>query len=484
MGTLQALVLLSIVLKGVFAYGSDDDRVKYLPGLDQMPNYRQYSGYLQGATQNIQHHYWLVEANTNAEKLPLVLWLNGGPGCSSLLGLLNENGPFWTGPNKTLTTNPYSWNLIANVLYLESPAGVGFSYAVDGNVSTDDDIVAMNNFAALQNFFERFPAYKGRELYITGESYGGVYVPTLALLVASKPEFNLRAIAVGNGLLSYDLNDNSLLYFAYYHGLLGERLWNSLLYSCCDETVNQYCMFTKSKNSQCKGYVYEASHIIDVGLNIYNVYAPCAGGVPTKVSRDPNHAHLDRQSADRQNLFRSNSFVRHQHEQEGKLAVSGAKEVIPCSDDRDITGYLNDVDVRMALHIPPSVQAWEPCSSNVSQAYKRVYRDLTQQYLSLLQQKIRILIYNGDVDMACNFLGDEWFVNALGLPLVKPRVAWYYNATDGTRQVGGFTKTFRMEPTATDCTYLTICGSGHMVPQDKPPQAFTLFRDFIQYAPK
>ncbi|VDN38980.1 unnamed protein product, partial [Dibothriocephalus latus] len=75
---------------------------------------------------------------------------------------------------------------------MESPAGVGFSYAVNGNVSTDDDIVARNNFAALQNFFERFPIYKGRDFYITGESYGGVYVPTLALLVASKPELNLR----------------------------------------------------------------------------------------------------------------------------------------------------------------------------------------------------------------------------------------------------------------------------------------------------
>ncbi|VDL87310.1 unnamed protein product [Schistocephalus solidus] len=171
----QVFILL-YVLKGLFARTSDDDLVQSLPGLNPMPKFRQYSGYLQGATENIQLHYWLVEASTNAEKLPLVLWLNGGPGCSSLLGLLNENGPF----------------SIANILYLESPAGVGFSYAVNGNVSTDDDIVAKNNFAALENFFKRFPSYKGRDFYITGESYGGIYVPILALLVASKPEINLR----------------------------------------------------------------------------------------------------------------------------------------------------------------------------------------------------------------------------------------------------------------------------------------------------
>uniref|UniRef100_A0A0X3PNX8 Carboxypeptidase n=1 Tax=Schistocephalus solidus TaxID=70667 RepID=A0A0X3PNX8_SCHSO len=480
----QVFILL-YVLKGLFARTSDDDLVQSLPGLNPMPKFRQYSGYLQGATENIQLHYWLVEASTNAEKLPLVLWLNGGPGCSSLLGLLNENGPFSTGPNKKLVTSPYSWNSIANILYLESPAGVGFSYAVNGNVSTDDDIVAKNNFAALENFFKRFPSYKGRDFYITGESYGGIYVPILALLVASKPEINLRAIAVGNGLLSYDLNDNSLLYFAYYHGLLGERLWDDLHYSCCDKTFNKYCLFTRSKTSLCKSYVYEAVHTLDFGLNVYNLYAPCAGGVPPKLSRDRNNSHLDRKSADRLNLFRSNPFVLQERELAGNsTAAAVAKEVIPCSDDRDITDYLNDEDVRAALHIPFSVPAWESCSSNVSQSYKRVYQDLTKQYLGLLERKIRVLIYNGDVDMACNFLGDEWFVDALGLPLIRPRVAWYYDSTDGTRQVGGFTKTFRMDPTATDCTYLTVRGSGHMVPQDKPAQGLTLFRDFIQYTSK
>ncbi|VDQ03043.1 unnamed protein product [Trichobilharzia regenti] len=106
---------------------------------------------------------------------------------------------------------------------MESPAGVGFSYSLDGNVTTDDDQTALNNHHALLHFLDKFPEYEGRKLYVTGESYGGVYVPTLALLLKDSPRFKLAGIAVGNGLTSYKLNDNSLLYFIKYHGLIGER---------------------------------------------------------------------------------------------------------------------------------------------------------------------------------------------------------------------------------------------------------------------
>ena len=72
----------------------------------------------------------------------------------------------------------------------------------------------------------KFPEYKGRDFYITGESYAGIYIPTLAVILADhKNEFlgNFNGYAIGNGLLGYDYNDRSLLYFAYHHGLIGEE---------------------------------------------------------------------------------------------------------------------------------------------------------------------------------------------------------------------------------------------------------------------
>ncbi|KAF8566967.1 hypothetical protein P879_08439 [Paragonimus westermani] len=160
---------------------NESDRIVSLPRLTVEPSFRQYSGFLEGATPNIQLHYWLVEAVGNHSGAPLFLWLNGGPGCSSLFGHLYENGPFIVKPGPNLVRNPYSWNLLGNVLYLESPAGVGFSYAKDGNTSASDDTTSLHNYHALWHFLKKFPAYKNRAFYITGESYAGIYVPTLAL---------------------------------------------------------------------------------------------------------------------------------------------------------------------------------------------------------------------------------------------------------------------------------------------------------------
>lgn len=82
--------------------------------------------------------------------------------------------------------------------------------------------VAKDNFLALQDFFSKFPEYKTNDFYITGESYGGIYVPTLSSLVVNDTSINFKGMAIGNGITNFDMNDNSLLYFGYYHGLIGE----------------------------------------------------------------------------------------------------------------------------------------------------------------------------------------------------------------------------------------------------------------------
>uniref|UniRef100_A0A1D5QXD6 Carboxypeptidase n=1 Tax=Macaca mulatta TaxID=9544 RepID=A0A1D5QXD6_MACMU len=271
------LLLVSWAPRGEAA--PDQDEIQRLPGLAKQPSFRQYSGYLKGS--GSKHlHYWFVESQKDPENSPVVLWLNGGPGCSSLDGLLTEHGPFLVQPDGvTLEYNPYSWNLIANVLYLESPAGVGFSYSDDKFYATNDTEVAQSNFEALQDFFHLFPEYKNNKLFLTGESYAGIYIPTLAVLVMQDPSMNLQGLAVGNGLSSYEQNDNSLVYFAYYHGLLGNRLWSSLQTHCCSQNK---CNFYDNKDPECVTNLQEVARIVgNSGLNIYNLYAPCAGGVPS-----------------------------------------------------------------------------------------------------------------------------------------------------------------------------------------------------------
>merc|ERR1712002_598123 len=106
-------------------------------------------------------HYWFTESQRDPTTDPVILWLNGGPGCSSLDGFLAELGPFKIdNDGATVLQNPYSWNLNASVLFLEAPACVGFSYDLNEECETNDDLTSTSNYAALQNFFsEKFPEY-------------------------------------------------------------------------------------------------------------------------------------------------------------------------------------------------------------------------------------------------------------------------------------------------------------------------------------
>jgi carboxypeptidase C (cathepsin A) len=118
----------------------------------------------------------------NAAKDPVVVWFNGGPGCSSMEGLFAEHGPYvFDDGEDVIKPNPEPWNKRANVLYIESPAGVGYSVAKTEEDQRHNDLSSsMDAFAAIQLFFKDFNEYLPNDLYISGESYAGIYVPYLA----------------------------------------------------------------------------------------------------------------------------------------------------------------------------------------------------------------------------------------------------------------------------------------------------------------
>jgi carboxypeptidase C (cathepsin A) len=109
--------------------------------------------------------YWYFEATESPETKPLLLWLNGGPGCSSLAGMWVENGPFVLDKDLNISLNPYSWNKVANVLYLEQPAGVGFSYPAG---KTNDEITSTDTYNGLLGFLDIHTELKGRPFFIAG----------------------------------------------------------------------------------------------------------------------------------------------------------------------------------------------------------------------------------------------------------------------------------------------------------------------------
>ncbi|XP_041375528.1 lysosomal protective protein-like [Gigantopelta aegis] len=471
------LILVAVALIDVSVAAVAGDEIKMMPGLKKQPSFRQYSGYLK-ASGTKKLHYWFTESQNNPKIDPLVLWMNGGPGCSSVLGLLTENGPFRVmDDGKTVVYSETSWNKVANMLFLEAPVGVGFSYSDDKNYTTGDDQVAFDNHMALKDFFAKFYEYKDHEFYITGESYGGIYVPTLSSLVVDDKSINFKGFAVGNGLSNDEMNDNSLIYFAYYHGLIGDNLWKDLQKHCCS-VCEPRCLFTENKKDiDCGKAIGEASKAVYGGdLNIYNLYAECAGGAVGLT------AHFDEslQKVATSDFGWPFSSVESLHKDREMLKMMNPEKLSlspPCINSSNIVSYLNTDIVRKALHIPAVVQKWETCSAIVGMHYKRKYTDMSAQYGKVLKAGIRGLVYNGDIDMACNFLGDEWFVDSLGLKMIAERKPWFFIQKDDTKQVAGYVKTF------TNLTLVTVRGAGHMVPTDRAVPALKMFSHFLKNIP-
>ncbi|KAF3969443.1 hypothetical protein CMV_006773 [Castanea mollissima] len=166
-------------------------------------------------------------------------------------------------------------NISANVLFLESPAGVGFSYS---NTTSDydksgDSRTAADNYVFLVNWLERFPEYKDRDFYISGESYAGHYVPQLAHTIlyhnkkANKTIINLKGIIIGNAVINDETDEQGLVDYLGSHAIIS----NEDVYQ-----IHKYCDF--SPNATAQSRECEASYLAlednIIAINIYNIYAP------------------------------------------------------------------------------------------------------------------------------------------------------------------------------------------------------------------
>merc|ERR1712086_851619 len=138
---------------------------------------------------------------------PLLIWLQGGPGGSSMFGLFAEMGPFGLSAELKLVPNAESWNTDYGMLFIDNPVGAGFSYTTDqdGYCTDTKDCVARNLYSLLQQFYQVFPEQLQSKLFITGESYGGHYVPAIGAYIHEQNMKNenkmipLAGIAVGDG---------------------------------------------------------------------------------------------------------------------------------------------------------------------------------------------------------------------------------------------------------------------------------------------
>lgn len=427
-------------------------QITSLPGAPNV-NFKQYSGYYNvGTKKNHMLHYWFVESQNNPATDPVLLWLTGGPGCSGLSALLTEWGPWNVNKDgATLSNNPYSWNKNASILTLEAPAGVGYSYATDNNISTGDDQTASENWEALTLFFQEFTQYKGNDFYVTGESYGGIYVPTLVQTILDRQNqfhINIKGLAIGNGCVSENEGVDSLVNFLYHHGVVDEAKWQHMKASCCHNDTDACPWHSFGEFSSCGEFVEATQQTAwNGGLNPYNMYADCVS------------------------YSASFRFAMEYERRFNKKYTPEVLGTVPCLDESPVTNYLNRQDVRKALGIPSSLPQWSICSNAISYGYKRQYGDMTSRVLNAVNNNnLKMMLYNGDVDLACNALMGQRFTDKLGLTLSKKKTHFTVQG-----QIGGYVTQYK----GGQVTFATARGAGHMVPTDKPAVAEHLIQSFL-----
>ncbi|XP_010464446.1 PREDICTED: serine carboxypeptidase-like 27 [Camelina sativa] len=424
------------------------DRISKLPGQPSNVDFRQYSGYV---TVNEERgralFYWLVESplTRDPKSRPLVLWLNGGPGCSSVAyGGAEEIGPFRVGSDgKTLHPKLYAWNKLANLLFLESPAGVGFSYSNTSSdlYTTGDQRTAEDSYRFLVNWFERFPQYKHRDFYIIGESYAGHFVPQLSKLVHERnkgfknPAINLKGFMVGNAVTD-DYHDY-IGTFEYWwnHGLISDSTYHQLKTAC-------YSVSSQHPTLQCMEALRNAE-LEQGNIDPYSIFTkPCNNTVQLK------------------------SFLKGRYPW-----MSRAYD--PCS-ERYSNVYFNRVEVQKALHanVTRLPYPWKACSDIVGNYWEDSPLSMLPIYRELITAGLKIWVFSGDTDAVVPITATRYSIDALKLTTITNWYPWYDHG-----KVGGWSQVYK------GLTLVTVAGAGHEVPLHRPRQAFILFRSFLENKP-
>lgn len=463
LSTLLCPLFAAAVVAAAGDYGPDAlrDEISALPGLSAAP-WRMFSGYVDVSAPDEkegtrQMFYWFVESQHAPATDPVILWTNGGPGCSGLGGFLGENGPFRVGPGgRELTSNDHAWNKVANMVFIEQPVGVGFSRA-NASILYGDAQAAADNHRFVLGFFRRYPQYAQQDFFISSESYGGHYMPTLAQsLRAAKDVPQFRGIFLGNPLTYMPYRNHGQYGTAWGHQLLPAPLWRRY------ESAG--CATSFPVSPACQNITGEMDLILG-GFDAYALdFDKC--GTPAAAGR-----HERRQL--RRAVLRASRAA---SEGAGAPALEAEGPYEPCIQDF-MHEYLNREDVQTAIHVKPGAK-WGMCSDSVSDAYD--LNDVNAPMMPIWQELIEggglnIMIYSGDDDSVCATLGSQQFVWDLGYG-AKPGKAW--QAWKVSDQVAGFVTDFAV-PSLGAFRFATVHGAGHMVPATQPARSLALLQAFL-----
>ncbi|GBF91928.1 serine carboxypeptidase-like [Raphidocelis subcapitata] len=396
------------------------------------------SGYLTASRANGAELFYVFfeaeEPEGPMEETPIVLWLQGGPGCSSMFGMLYLNGPVFVQPDMSLKPNPGRWNRQYATLYVDQPIGTGYSLLGNAPIPRDELTVGAHLYTALQEFYRSHESYRKRPLYLTGESYAGKYVPSAAHFIlqahatahgyADKlkkrremdpdieaPLFPLGGLAIGNGFTDAVAQTRVQAEVAWGMGLIDTRQRR-------EAEAMQEQVIEMVNNKQWR----KARDLSDQLLAY--ITAAAALGTLEDVRRDEGY------------------------------------------DAPDITTrYLNLPEVKADLGAKADI-TYVSCSPEVDAAMGHDVMKSTANLVPDLLAFSHVLLYHGQFDAECGVGSNEAWISQLAWPghtgFVNADRAIWRDGDGGDGEALGYWKSHSR------LTHVVIRNAGHMVPHDRP----------------
>lgn len=406
-----------------------------LDGLNPVEQPESYSGFLtvkEDTDSNM--FFWFIPAtDVDPSEAPVVIWLQGGPGSSSLFGLLELHGPFLAnyveptidnqndGPVDAVM-NPYAWSKKANMIYIDNPVGAGFSYATYDGLPSNQEEFARDLYEFLLQWFTLFPEYQKNDFYAFGESYGGKWVPTISKKIHDENlnatlKINLVGLGIGDGFIS---PKEQAVYAEYMYAV-------DLVDIAQKEVMLEY--EEKMKQEIANASWYEAFLTWDENMNYGMSKTGCEDYYEINLCQEP----VERDNYDE---------------------------------------FLNLQTTRKAIHVGD-----RPFGQQSNAVYDKMANDFMKSekdVLEFLLDNYRVLIYDGNFDIICNHYGIKEMFKAMtswsGQESYLTTESTVYRVANRTagylKQVGDFRQ-------------VVMRNSGHMVPWSEPKYAQDMFERFL-----
>ncbi|KAJ7291483.1 alpha/beta-hydrolase [Mycena rebaudengoi] len=417
------------------------------------PGVHQMSGYV-GIGENMSMWFWFFASRTAPETAPFTLWISGGPGCASEIGLFQENGPCTVNPDgKTTTLNPYSWNSVSNMIYIDQPIGAGFSFGTNTVNSTAS--AAPHFWKTLQILFEsgEFSQYKSRELIFSSESYGGHYGPAYVTYfeqqnaaikagTVSGVPIVVSALMINNGWFDPLIQNLAYLNFATNAPGYGQLQSDEVLMGMNESYFGPYGCKAQEEACYAAGNSSASNEICIDADNLCSVelFFAAVGDF------DPNDLRQQKNAAV---LVPPEYYVNYLSLPEVKRRIGAESDFQECPDG----------PFDMFARTGDDARTWLP------------------ELGALANSKLKILIWAGDADINCNWLGVHASVSAMDW-YGKERLA----ATPFTDMIIDGTAVAAIQ-NVDNFSFARVYEAGHQVPAFQPAASLEIFKQVIQMQP-